>query len=151
MGYCGTGEVRAMVKDDAVGVILQDEYIQDPAKRERMLRPILAEAVSDAEAEIDGYLAKRYPVPLDPVPPVIAKLAKDIAVYNLFARVGISEDDRTKTYLTRYNAAVAYLRLVAEGKVDVAGAAGSSAAPSGGGYKIRAQRRLFTRDGLEGM
>ena len=37
---------------------------------------------------------------------VINKFSKDIAVYNLFSRIGIDEGTDQKTYLNRYNAAI---------------------------------------------
>ncbi|CAH8720535.1 DUF1320 domain-containing protein [Paenibacillus melissococcoides] len=43
-----------------------------------------------------GYLVKRYSVPLSRVPKVINKYAKDIAVYNLFSRIGIDEGEKEK-------------------------------------------------------
>ena len=47
------------------------------------------------------------------------KFSKDIAVYNLFSRIR-HRPRRTdqKTYLNRYNAAIKFLTLVAEGKVS---------------------------------
>ena len=45
-----------------------------------MIGPIIDEAIADADGEIDGYLAKRYAVPIDPAPKILNKLSKDIAV-----------------------------------------------------------------------
>lgn len=59
------------------------------------------------------------PVPLAPAPRVINKFSKDIAVYNLFSRIGIDEGTDQKTYLNRYNAAIKFLTLVAEGTVSI--------------------------------
>ena len=80
-----------MVKDDALNAIIGDTFIEDPAEREELVSPIIDAAIADADAEIDGYLAKRYAVPLAPAPRVINKFSKDIAVYNLFSRIGIDE------------------------------------------------------------
>lgn len=152
MAYCEVAEVRAMIKDDAINAIIGNEYIEDEAEREAKLGLLAQEAVLDACGEIDGYLAKRYPVPLAKPPRAVVKIAKDIAVYNLFARIGIDEDGRDKTYLTRYNAAVAYLRLVAEGKADLdMGGGGAAQTASNQGFKMSTQPRLFSRDRLKGM
>jgi phage gp36-like protein len=40
-------------------------------------------ALADATAEVNGYVGRRYPVPLVPVPAVIVRIACAIAVYNL--------------------------------------------------------------------
>ena len=119
MSYSQRTEVREMIKDDALNAIIGDTCIEDPAQREELVGPIIDEAIADADGEIDGYLAKRYRVPLSPVPKVINKFSKDIAVYNLFSRIGIDEGTDEKTYLNRYNAAIKFLTLVAEGKVSI--------------------------------
>ena len=102
MSYSQRTEVREMIKDDALNAIIGDTFIEDPAQREELVGPIIDEAIADADGEIDGYLAKRYRVPLSPVPKVINKFSKDIAVYNLFSRIGIDEGTDEKTYLNRY-------------------------------------------------
>lgn len=62
--YCTVGEVLEMIKDDMKNVIIGDEYIEDEQEREAKIATLCASAISDACAEIDGYLAKRYRVPL---------------------------------------------------------------------------------------
>ena len=84
MSYSTKEEVREMLKDDALNAIIGDTFIEDPVEREELVAPIIEGAIADADAEIDGYLAKRYAVPLSPAPKVINKFSKDIAVYNLF-------------------------------------------------------------------
>ena len=98
MSYSTRAEVRDMIKDDALNAIIGDTFIEDPAEREELVSPIIDAAIADADAEIDGYLAKRYAVPLAPAPRVINKFSKDIAVYNLFSRIGIDEGTDQKTY-----------------------------------------------------
>ena len=119
MNYCTRQEVQEMLKDDAMNIIIGDQYIEDPAKREELIGPIIDAAVEDAEGEIDGYIAKRYSVPLIPVPKVINKFTKDIALYNLYSRIGIDENGEEKNYLNRYNSAIKFLVLVTEGKVSL--------------------------------
>lgn len=74
MSYSTRAEVRDMVKDDALNAIIGDTFIEDPAEREELVSPIIDAAIADADAEIDGYLAKRYAVPLAPAPRVINKI-----------------------------------------------------------------------------
>lgn len=81
MGYCTRAEVREMLKDDTLNVLLGNEFIEDAVQRESRIAPIIDAAIDDADGEVDGYLAKRYPVPLLTPPKVINKYAKDIAVY----------------------------------------------------------------------
>ena len=138
-----------MIKDDALNALIGNEYIEDTTEREAQIAPIIEGAIMDAEAEIDGYLAKRYPLPLAPVPSVIKKFAKDIAIYNLYSRNGINESDREKNYLNRYNAAIKFLTLLAEGKVEIGAVNTSTAAQSG--FTVTSSPRIFGRDKLQGM
>lgn len=150
MAYCTAEDVAGMLKNDMISYIVGDEFIEDEEERMAALLPLAGEAAADAQAEIDGYLAKRYDVPFAHPPAVIGKFAKDIALYNLVSRKGIDEGDREKTYLTRYNAAVAFLTKVAEGKIDIGASGGSAAAVAQNGFSMRSERRTFSRDSMRG-
>ncbi len=151
MSYSTLAEVREMIKDDALNAIIGDTFIEEPAKREELVEPIIHTAIGDADAEIDGYLAKRYPVPLSSVPKVINKFSKDIAVYNLFSRIGIDEGTDQKTYLNRYNAAIKFLTLIAEGKVSLGAETDDPAMAAATAFSVKSNPRLFSRRQLEGM
>ena len=123
------------------------------AEGEAKIGPIIDMAIADADAEIDGYLAKRYKVPFDPVPRVLNKFSKDIAIYNLYSRIGIDEGESEKNYLNRYNAAVKYLTLVAEGKVNIGTGEGGGdpASAAATGFAAKSNPRLFSRGSMKGM
>ena len=125
--------------------------IEDPAEREELVEPLIEAAIADADAEIDGYLAKRYTVPSSPAPRVLNKFSKDIAVYNLFSRIGIDESTDQKTYLNRYNAAIKFLTLVAEGKVSIGTETEDPASAAATGFSAKSNPRLFTRAKMRGM
>ena len=87
----------------------------------------ITRAITDADAEIDGYAATRYDVPFSPVPVSIRKLSVDIAIYNLYARrKGAPEDRRT-----RYNDAIRFLKDLSKGIVTP-GADGPAVDADGG-------------------
>ena len=151
MAYSTKAEVREMIKDDALNAIIGDTYVEDPAEREELVAPIIEAAIGDADGEIDGYLAKRYRVPLSPVPKVINKFSKDIAVYNLFSRVGIDEGTEEKNYLNRYNSAIKFLTLVAEGKVSIGVGSDDPASVAATGFSVQSSPRIFSRRQLRGM
>ena len=151
MGYCTQKDVRDMIKDDALNALIGDTFIEDPEEREAKIGPIIDEAIADADGEIDGYLAKRYPAPISPVPKVINKFAKDIAVYNLFSRVGIDESSEEKNYLNRYNAAIKFLTFVAEGKVSLGAPTDDPKAAASTGFQMASNPRLFSRRTMRGM
>lgn len=152
MAYCTAEEVIDALKPDMYGYIVGEgsDDLDDEALRDNILL-LAGNAAEDAQAEIDGYLAKRYDVPFVHVPPVISKFAKDIALYNLVSRKGIDESDREKTYLTRYNSAVAYLTKVAEGKVDLdTGESHTTQIAATNGFSMESEHRIFSRSSMRG-
>lgn len=153
MSYSTRDEVREMLKDDALNTIIGDTFEEDAEEREAKIRPIIDMAIADADAEIDGYLAKRYRVPFNPVPRVLNKFSKDIAIYNLYSRIGIDEGESEKNYLNRYNSAIKFLTLVAEGKVNIGtGEDGDDPASAAAtGFAAKSNPRLFSRGSMKGM
>ena len=146
--YCTVDEVLGMIKEDMKNVIIGGEYIEDAEERKEKILPLCEDAIADACAEIDGYLAKRYKVPFSRSPQVINKLAKDISVYNLVSRTGIDENEREKTILNRYNAAIKFLLEVAKGTVSIGvEEIGGRAA---NGFNMKSSKRLFSRDSMGG-
>lgn len=99
---------------------------------------VLARALADAAAEIDGYLAGRYPTPLDPVPDAIARYACDIARYQLYAT---APTDNVKK---RYDDARKYLLEVGKG---VIGLRDTEVPPqSSNGARMQSGGRVFGRN-----
>lgn len=88
---------------------------------------VTAQALSDAFAQIDGYLVATYPLPLASVPQRLVKVASDIARYYLH---GKAADDSVRK---AYDDAVGWLVQVSKGivKLEVANAP----APSSGGVQ----------------
>lgn len=153
MGYCSIEDVKDLVKDNLFNAILGDEYIdEDDAEamenREENINLLIENAITDADAEINGYLSKRYKLPFQDPPAVLKKFSKDIAAYNLVSRIGIDEQDRDKTYLNRYNAAIKFLTMVAEGKIDIG--AYTPEVNSAVGFRMNSSNRIFSRDSMRG-
>lgn len=149
--YCTVEEVLGMIKEDMRNVIIGDEYIEDEQEREAKIATLCEAAISDACAEIDGYLSKRYSVPFKNTPQAIRKFAKDIAVYNLVSRMGIDENEREKTFLNRYNAAIKFLLEVAKGTISIGTEEkGSAGAATGDGFRMNSSARTFSRDSMRG-
>lgn len=103
---------------------------------------VMARALADADAAINGYLSARYTLPLDPVPLVLERLACDIARYFLY------EDRATEQVAKRYNDAVKMLEGISRGTVAL-GVDGANQAPAAtGGPEYSAPDRVFTHDTL---
>ena len=150
MAYCTAAEVLDMLKEDLLNVIIGDNYIENEDERIQAITPIVEQAIADADAEIDGYLAKRYKVPFEKTPQVINKFAKDIALYNMVSRKGVDENDREKTYLTRYNAAIAFLTKVAEGRISIGVSENNTEDAARIGFSMSNSPRLFSRGNMKG-
>lgn len=150
MRYCTEREAISMIKEDMTSAIIGDEYIEDAEERRKKLEALAVDAVADACAEIDGYLAKRYTVPFARPPKVLNKLAKDIAAYNLVSRMGIDEGEREKTFLNRYNAAIKFLLEVAKGTVSIGVEEENGSAGAANGFQMQSSGRIFSRHSMEG-
>ena len=150
MAYCSVDEVIDMIKDDLMNQIIGNSYIEDVEERKAALRPLTEDAIRDADAEIDGYLMKRSPVPMAPNPAVVTKYSKDIAIYNLVSRSGLDTGDRESNYLTRYKNAIAFLTKVAKGDVDIVTEAVTNQQTAATGFSISCSPRLFSRSSMRG-
>lgn len=92
-----------------------DELTQrtDRAGTGEMDVQVLDRALADADAEVHGYLAVRYALPLVGVPTALARVAADIARYRLY------DDGVPETVRKRYEDAVALLKRIANGDVKL--------------------------------
>jgi phage gp36-like protein len=106
---------------------------------------VLGRALSDADAEIDGYLATRYALPLPSTPPVINRLACEIARYRLY------DDGVPETVRVRYQDAVSLLKRLSSGEVQLAGITPVPVVGgSGNAVATRTPARVFSTDLLAG-
>lgn len=77
---------------------------------------VVDRAIEDAGAVIDGYVAKKAVVPLDPVPPIIRKHCVDLAICNLYAR---RVDEIPQAKKERCEQARADLKLFSTGQITL--------------------------------
>lgn len=126
----GEREVIALTDRDLVGTV--DEAV-------------LARAIETAQAEVDGYLAGRYRVPLDPPPKILCGLTCDIARYRLCGGATQTTDE----IRDRYRDAVRVLEHAAAGRVLLAGLPAGGTAATSPAVQINGGRRLFGRSGSD--
>lgn len=105
---------------------------------------VLGRALADADAEIDGYLATRYTLPLQPTPAAINRLACDIARYRLH------DDGVPDTVRQRYEDAVSLLKKFSSGEVRLAGLEAQAVAGEAEVYYSFAPRQV-TDESLRGF
>jgi phage gp36-like protein len=129
---------------------LQNTYGEDRIAGWSRLNPDIADrAITDAGAEIDGYLLSGgYTIPLKGTPANIKKYCIDIACANLVLSAGVMDiDPGGKAVLEQAKMARQYLTKVAEGKFIVPGASGDNevSKPPTGGIQVRTRARLDLR------
>lgn len=86
-------------------------------------------ALADASAEIDGYIAARYALPLLSVPPVLQRICVDIAVYRLMNLRPLGDIDDARR---RYEDAIRFLKDLVKHDVSLPLPDGDSAADVSG-------------------
>lgn len=106
---------------------------------------VVARAIADADATIDGYLARRYALPLSAPQPMLARLAGSIVFYALHV---FQPDEKI---VAEHKEAVAMLREIAAGTVALT-AAGAEAPQTGGtGARITDRERQMSQDNMGGF
>lgn len=109
---------------------------------------VVAAAIADAEALVDGYIAKAYRLPLAEVPPVLTRMVADIARYYLLGEVAAKDTPAARAY----EQAISWLRDVARGVVALVQASTDAPAPqSGPAVTIAGPSRIMSRDTLRGL
>lgn len=87
--------------------------------------PAIERALADADADIDAYLAGRYALPLATLPPMLERVACDLARYRLY------DQKATEEVRARYEDAVRVLEQIARGAVTLGLPAANAPAPEG--------------------
>jgi phage gp36-like protein len=141
MAYCTLADIKAHLPDDDIIQLTDDENFG------AVNQARVNEAIATADAEIDGYCAVRYAVPLSPVPSLVAKLSVEIAIYYLHARRGAPEKIEK-----RYDKAVSRLKDISRGllTLGVDPAPAASVEASGAATNKTDSDRVFTRERMRG-
>ena len=106
---------------------------------------VVARALTDTDAVIDGYLAARYGLPLAEVPALIADIAGAIAIWKLHVAAA---DPKIET---DYKDALRMLRNIASGAVRLSVAGAEPDVSGGTGVRITDRDRPLTADNLKGF
>lgn len=106
---------------------------------------VVASTIADTDAEIDGYLAGRYALPLESTPPKIADLALAICIYKLHT---YEPDPKIRE---DYKRALRDLELIAAGTIRLPIAGIEPAATGGSGVITNDRQRPLTEENLKGF
>lgn len=104
----------------------------------------LETALEEASARIDAFVGARYPVPVSPVPAVLASVCGDIGIYLASTDpLSLTDDKRA-----RYDDAIRFLRDVSRGDATL----GSEAdLPPTNKIVYSCGDRVFTRTLMDGL
>lgn len=124
----------------------EDELIEltDRARAGAIDATVLDRALADATAEIDGYLAARYQLPLTTTPLVLVRVCADLARYHLH------DDQVPEAVKVRYQAAVDLLRRVSTGHVSLGVSDTGDVPTANDGAEIVSGGRVWGRDNSRG-
>lgn len=106
---------------------------------------LLENALDEASAEVEGYLAQRYALPLAVVPRLLKGLCCDIARYRLSG----AEVVETDPVRTRYRDAVRTLEAIGAGKLALGLDPAGQSAQAASGARVIEGRRSFPDGSLE--
>jgi phage gp36-like protein len=115
---------------DALGVVDED---------------VVDRAIAEAEALIDGYLARRYALPLSVAQPMLVGVAGALVIY------GLHIYEAPEKVAKDYNDAIKTLTAISQGTITL-NAAGVEAPSTGTtGVQITDRERPFTEDNMTGF
>lgn len=106
---------------------------------------VLNQAIADASAEMDGYLASRYSLPLATVPQTLKPLCCNIARYKLY-------DEQASEQVTKNNdAAIKFLFSVSKGEISLGVDSLGAKAQSTDFAEVQSAGSVFGRDKSSGF
>jgi len=106
---------------------------------------VIARALTDADAMIDGFLKGRYVLPLAETPPLLSDLAQMIAVWKLHRHAPDEKIEKD------YKEAMAILDRIGSGKVRLPVAGIEPAAAPSSGVRLTDRERPLTAENLKGF
>ncbi|MCE7638385.1 DUF1320 domain-containing protein [Vibrio fluvialis] len=114
---------------------------------DEVVSSVLDQAISDAGATIDGYLAGVVRLPLSSVPENLNRLCADIARYYLYDDVL----DDTHQAARRYKESIDYLKQVAAGKIRLSMPAEAANNAATNLAEVYSAGSVFARDKSKGF
>jgi phage gp36-like protein len=136
--YCTLEDIKKAIPEDNIIQLTDDKNLGkiDETK--------VLDAIEYAEQLINGYLRGRYPVPLEPAPELIKRLAVDLAVFQLYSRR--FELDMPQSMIDRRKEIIRLLEQIQAGKVLLGIETQDS--PGHGYYKTskKEEDRVFSKE-----
>ena len=107
--------------------------------------PTVERAIADTDAVIDGYVAARYALPIDPPQPLLRDVALSITFWKLHTS---APDPKVEA---DYKEALRQLQQIAQGLVRLNAAGVEAPGTGGSGARLTDRARPLTADNLKGF
>lgn len=139
------GDVRLvtaqLMLDVAAGASLAAYSAGEQAAAAQALQ-VTQRALDDARNAIDSHIGGRYPLPIEPVPEILERVACDLARFYLY------DDQVTETIQKRFDEAMKLLRDVRDGKSQLGpnGTTGEEPASNAGAELVSGGRIWGRKD-----
>ena len=135
----------ALLRDVANNADLSG-YDEDAVVNAALAMTRLDRALADARDTIASHISARYKLPISPVPPVLQRIACDLARFYLY------DDTATEQVKDRHDAAMKLLASVRDGKATLGeNAETGEQAPSTAGAELVSGGRVWRRDDSRGF
>lgn len=137
MSYATIADIRKWLDED---ILVQ---LTDDADTGSTDTDVVAAALADANAVVDGYLGARHALPLASPPAIVKKLETDIAIVLLYNR----RNGPPEHWQKQHDNAIAFLRSVNEGKITLGPGDPDGTGPADTA-EVSKRDAIFTRDTL---
>jgi phage gp36-like protein len=145
MPYCTIDDLTNALPQTRIIELTDDEHLGV------MDQAAVAQALSDADELIDGYLRGRYSLPLPAAPRLLVRVGVDLTSFNLYSRR--LDLDMPEAMQTRYKNAMKLLEQIRDGRISLGLDAEGQAACEPGEYKTNKTPadRVFSKTVLDGF
>lgn len=121
-------------------------WTADEVARAGVALIVIGRALKDADDTINSYVSSRYSLPLAPVPPVLQRVACDLARYFLY------DDQVTEVIKQRYDACIKMLADVAAGRVSLGADDATGSQPTtSSAPELATSARVWERSSAKGF
>lgn len=142
MTYATVTQLKAVIPSGDLALLTDFEGADTPSDDR------LTQALDDATAEINSYIAKAVTLPLADPPHILTVICRDLAMHRLYVNLGHDAE----VYGTLRKDAISTLKSIAKGDTSIGDDGdGDTELTSPGVAMTDGPARQFTRDSLKGF
>ncbi|KAB6715855.1 DUF1320 domain-containing protein [Roseobacter sp. TSBP12] len=142
MTYATVAQLKAVIPSGDLALLTDFEGADTPSDDR------LTQALDDATAEINSYIAKAVTLPLADPPHILTVICRDLAMHRLYVNLGHDAE----VYGTLRKDAISTLKSIAKGDTSIGDDGdGDTELTSPGVAMTDGPARQFTRDSLKGF